>query len=228
MEISAEYVKQLAVELGADLVGIAAADSFEKAPQGSHPCDVLPECVSVIVLACESPRSSLYSDPDTYTSIRNQMADKMDELAVALAKRLEAMGADGYPIKSMTTNLIGDRLRGPISLKHAAVFAGLGKIGKNTLLINDKTGNMLWLSAVLTSIQLANDPIADYEVCSPDCILCVDVCPVKALGEEFMKQLTCFKHAFNIVDGRTHIQCWECRKICPNLFSYKDSSTVKS
>jgi epoxyqueuosine reductase len=53
MEISAKYVKQLAVELGADLVSIAAADSFGKAPQGSHPRDILPECVSVVVLACE-------------------------------------------------------------------------------------------------------------------------------------------------------------------------------
>jgi hypothetical protein len=68
-------------------------------------------------------RSSLHSDPQTYTSIRNQMVDKMDELATALAKKLEAIGADGYPIKSTTANLISDRRCGSIFLKYAAVFA---------------------------------------------------------------------------------------------------------
>jgi epoxyqueuosine reductase len=79
------------------------------------------------------------------------------------------------------------------------------------LLINNELGNMLWLSAVLTSAPLTADSVADYEVCSPGCNLCVDVCLAKALGEELMKQLTCFNYAFKLIDGGPQIQCWACR-----------------
>jgi epoxyqueuosine reductase QueG len=52
---------------------------------------------------------------------------------------------------------------------HTAVRAGLGQMGKNTLLINDQLGNMLWLGAVLVAKELEPDLIADYQACIPGC-----------------------------------------------------------
>lgn len=226
MDISTIAVKQLAIELGADLVGIAAADSFEDAPQGFRPGDVLPGCASVIVLASKFPGDALYSGPDVYTAVRNQMVEKMDKMAVALSEEMQAMGISAHPVKSIRSKSSEGRLRGPISLKHAAVLAGLGKIGKNTLLINNKRGNMLWLSAVLTSAPLTPDDIADYEVCSSSCSLCVNICPSNALGEALMEQQKCYKHAFKRNSGQLQIECWECRKVCPSCFGTNDSKDV--
>lgn len=216
MPITSENIKLLTAELGADLTGIAAANSFESAPQGFRPCDILPQCASVIILACQFPSESLDAHPDTYTSVRNQISEKMNIMAKTLSEKLTAIGAVSYPVSSISASSHNGRYMGPISLKHAAVLAGLGKIGKNTLLINNKLGNMLWLSAVLTSTRLPADRVAEYETCPPDCNLCIASCPVNALGEPSMKQTACLAHAFKQKEGELNIQCWACRKICPN------------
>ena len=44
--------------------------------------------------------------------------------------------------------------RGILSLKHSAQACGIGCIGKNTLLINEKYGNRLYLGAVITNVEL--------------------------------------------------------------------------
>ena len=78
---------------------------------------------------------------------------------------------------------------GLISLKYAAYQAGLGIIGKNTLLITPKYGNMVWLGAILTSAEFKSDPIMSKNLCKDSCTLCISNCPVQALyGNEFMDQ----------------------------------------
>lgn len=210
-----DFIKQTAYELGADLVGIAPIDRFSGAPAGFHPCDILPTCQSVIVLASEFPPSSLHSDPADYTSVRNNMVARMDRMAQMLDKVIKSHKADSRIIRSTTTVYAEGRYRGPISLKHAGQFAGLGKIGQHTLLTNNRFGNMIWLSAVLTSAELEADPLADYEVCLPECTLCENNCPAGALGNPQIKQLKCYNHAFKHVKGCLEIQCWQCRRICP-------------
>jgi len=61
MTLHAADVKQTSRELGADLCGIASVDRFEQAPKGFHPCDVLPECQTVIVLARRFLNSTLFA-----------------------------------------------------------------------------------------------------------------------------------------------------------------------
>lgn len=73
-------IKQFAYGLGADLCGIALADSFKEAPKGYHPRDILPECQSVIVMACRFPRESLQGNSEIYTLVRNQMAKILDKM----------------------------------------------------------------------------------------------------------------------------------------------------
>ncbi|MDR0271819.1 MAG: hypothetical protein LBI27_00680 [Clostridiales bacterium] len=42
--MKSDDTKKIAHDLGADLCGIASADRFGEAPEGFHPCDVLPSC----------------------------------------------------------------------------------------------------------------------------------------------------------------------------------------
>jgi epoxyqueuosine reductase QueG len=105
---------------------------------------------------------------------------------------------------------------GIISLKHSAVLCGLGKMGKNTLLVNEKFGNMLWLAGMLTSAELEPDPMAEFEPCG-ECTLCLDICPVSALDGVTIKQSVCRSFAFGSRDGgEWRIHCFECRRACPN------------
>lgn len=228
--MDSKKIKEQAKQLGADLCGIGPADRFTEAPEGFHPCDVLPGCKSVIVLACRfNPTTMNASSTSPYTVTRNDISNTMNHLAVRLADFIAGEGHDAVPIGSIGPDEYDEktgRYRGTISLKHAAVLAGLGKIGKNTLLVNNQYGNMIWLSAVLTSVELESDPIATYETCIPGCNLCIKNCPVQALDGVSMNQMACYEHAFGSKNGGGwKIHCFTCRKICPNYLGLKAHST---
>ncbi len=68
---------------------------------------------------------------------------------------------------------------GAIMEKEIAVKAGLGWIGKNSLLVNPEFGSYLFIGEILLNIYLPPDkPIT--ERCK-DCRLCIDACPTGAL-----------------------------------------------
>ena len=224
MDMHADGLKRMASELGADLAGIAPVERFEKSPKGHHPRDLLPGCKSVISLACAFPESALRASHEEYTAIRNALAQKLDDISEALAARIAAFGAEAVAIKTLAAALDGERFMGPISLKHAGMHAGLGMIGKNTLLTNDRFGNMIWVGAVVTSLALEPDPLAAYSPCREGCTLCVDACPARALGEDAMNQLACYSHAFHTVDGVLKISCWECRTVCPSAIGARGAT----
>ncbi len=231
MDVHSLYVKKAATDLGADLCGVAAVDRFRDAPKGYNPCDVLPECRSVIVVAARFLNSTLsVKSTLPYTVVRNQLSAGMDRLSLELSELLESQGAIAVPIganEPCVLDVKNKKLRGVISLKHAAVFAGLGKMGKNTLLINDRYGNMLWLGAVLTSAELEADPVATYEGCIEGCRLCLDACPVKALDGISINQRACGGYAFGDEKvlfrhyGGWRIKCNRCRTVCPNCLGIK-------
>ncbi len=70
---------------------------------------------------------------------------------------------------------------GPIFEKDYAAAAGLGWIGKNTLLLNKKFGSFLFLGEIITDTELAYDEPVD-NLCKT-CTACMDACPVGALEE---------------------------------------------
>lgn len=188
--------------------------------------DVLPSCKSVVVLGCRFNASTMNArSTSPYTIARNDIAAVLNHLAVTLAAQIADEGYDAVPIGSVGPDEYDaetDKFRGTISLKHAAVLAGMGKMGKNTLLLNDRYGNMLWLSAVLTSAELEGDPIAAYEPCKPSCRLCITNCPVQALDGVSITQKACHAHAFGAKNGgEWKIHCFTCRKICPNSLGVK-------
>jgi len=219
--VSATEIKDRVKDLGADLCGIAPIERFADAPSGFHPTDVVKECKSVIVLATRFPISTLSaSSQAAYTFVRNRVADKMDSITFQLSSELENLGYCAIPIPSSNPYDYWDDSRrhgqGIISLKHAAVRAGLGQMGKNTLLVNDRFGNMIWLGAVLVDAELEPDQPATYQACIPDCRICLDACPANAMNGSTVEQRKCRSVAGKYTDGGGLVYaCNACRRLCP-------------
>jgi epoxyqueuosine reductase QueG len=136
-----------------------------------------------------------------------------------MAINVEEQGYKAIPIPSNEPYEYWDsennHSRGILSLKHAAEACGLGHIGKNTLLINEKYGNRLYLGAVLTNIELTSDPLAQ-NLCYEKCDICLKACPEAALDGITINQKKCRKSCGSSTPGGGFIySCFTCRKICP-------------
>ena len=211
-----EDVKKLFFSRGAELCGIADMERFAEAPKGFHPRDVLPDCKTAISFAMRIPSACLRSQTDVpYTLIRNTITARMNEIALECCIELEKKGIAAVPIPTNDSLWDGDsgRFRSIVSQKHAAQAAGLGTIGRHSLLITPEFGSMVWLGCVLTEGEWEADEIKE-PVCD-QCGLCVSACPVGALESLEMCQQDCWNYAFGDKDGTWQIHCHRCRDVCP-------------
>ncbi len=77
---------------------------------------------------------------------------------------------------------------GPLIERVYAKYAGIGWIGKNTCIINQKLGSWLFLGVILTSLKPTKEPTKDNltsDLPAPDrcgtCTRCIAACPTQAI-----------------------------------------------
>ncbi len=220
--INSRRIKKLVLAAGTDICGIAPASRFLGAPPGFRPTDIYPACKSVVVFAKKMPSSSLDASscvPYTYTN--DQVAEELDRMTIEICRRLESLGIKAVPVPVDNPYEYWDpkntRGMGILSLRHAGYLAGLGVLGRNTLLVNRHYGNMIRIGAVLVDKVLAGDPVITENWCKPECRLCIDSCPMKALDGKTVDQKLCRPICcYRTEKGYTLIKCFSCRAVCPN------------
>ena len=165
-----------------------------------------------------------------YTRVRNSITAKMDAIALDFCIEMEKNQIVCVPIPTNESqwDKNTNRWRSIVSQKHIAQAAGLGTIGRHSLLITLEFGSMVWLGAVLCEQNLEPDKMKE-PLCN-NCNLCVDICPVNALENPEIKQQSCWDFAFGDDEEEQvwRIACHRCRDICPYNLGSQNSILRKN
>ena len=197
-----DAIRRRARELGFDLVGVASAEPFlrderaaidrirsgmmdglpwyteERVQRANHPEALLEGARSIISLGTSyntgSPRPG--SPGPTGKVARYAWGDDYHDVIKAKLRRL-ASDLAGIAGGEVRTRIFVDD--GPMNDRAAAERAGIGWFGKNTNILTRSHGSWVFLSQVVTDLELQPDrPLAKN--CG-DCVICIDDCPTGAI-----------------------------------------------
>jgi len=250
------WIVDQAKSLGFELCGVVRAERFPELdqtsewlargyagemkyladPRRSDPRSVLPGIQSVIVCllnyntaqplstapsvlgADGEPRGwiSRYAWGDDYHEV---LRDRLDGLVEYLRERF----AEPFEARAYVDT-------GPIQERVLAKYAGLGWLGKNTLLLNQMLGSFFFLGVILTTLDL-EPTLGANELPPPDlcgsCRRCLDACPTQAFVEPYvMDARKCISYLtielrssipeeYREAMGNHAFGCDICQDVCP-------------
>jgi len=242
--------KALAAECGFGRCGIAAAEPLRRAEYLRNwivsgragtmdylgrwidlrldPRKLLPGARSVIVTAKVYRKEEISENsPDSDAALRGRVARY-------------AWGEDYHTVVRSDLKLLVEKLRAefdepfeakicvdtaPLLERELAASAGIGWIGKNTLVLHPELGSYFFLGGVVTTLEMAPDkPEPDH--CG-SCTACLDACPTGAFPAPYeMDASRCISYLTiehrGAIDESLHSQmgdwvfgCDVCQEVCP-------------
>lgn len=252
-DLSIATLRQWAAELGFASLGVADVDlsSVEGGLQAwldagwhgemdymarhgmlrARPAELVPGTVSAVMVTADYAPSdpewlanawACLAEPERAFVSRYALGRDYHKLMRARLARLATRIAERQP---------GSALRAfvdsaPVLERGVAQKAGLGWIGKNTLLIHPQAGSWFFLGEIYTDIALPVDTEFGGVHCG-SCTACLDVCPTRAFVAPFVldarrciSYLTIELHGAIPVELRAPIGnrvfgCDDCQLVCP-------------
>ena len=225
-------------------IGFAPVERFSEAPEKHHPSNLCKNARTVVVFGIQVPRG-IFRSPDynLYGLHRSYhtVYRRLDEISLALCNFIETQGRYAAVMVPSYAPMVFDQFEpwGLLSLKHAAVLAGLGAFGRSGQMYHPTYGSRLRLAAVVTDAELPGDPVIDEDPCPKKCRACQQSCPAGAFAADGnFQKMACLSHtikhaiyplALKGENAGKHIErvintagydywldCDECVKVCPN------------
>jgi ferredoxin len=211
----AAEVKALALELGADLVGIASAATLNKFPPDPQfpqtPERISPYVKSVVVIVKRIPVGAFRCKTNTPVQYLDMLVlRKMDRIAFELAERMERRGFPSFVTAAQETDWNYKRASyGRLSTRHLGIEAGLGTFGLEVNILTPEYGPRIYLTGVLTEAELEPDHPMTEQVCiGESCSRCLHSCPVDAVRHFGIDKRKCADEAQEF-GFHTILKFWE-------------------
>lgn len=189
-----------------------------------NPTELLASCQSIICLALPySPVDSKRKEPRqgrvaSYALERDyhQVAKEKLKLLAEKIREIYDQSFEYYACVDTT----------PILEKYYAQEAGLGWIGRNSLLIHPEYGSWIFLCELLVSIDLVPDEPFAFDGCG-ECQRCLQACPTQAIlpnrtidARRCLSYLTIENRGEITDDLKTSVEdrvfgCDTCQNVCP-------------
>jgi NAD-dependent dihydropyrimidine dehydrogenase PreA subunit len=132
--------------------------------------------------------------------------EELDRISQRLSRWLEKRGhRTVFVSQNGYYNVIAGRP--DFSHKHAAVAAGLGRLGLSSNFVHTKYAGAVHIASVITEAELDPDPmLADEDNPCHECKSCITICPVQAVHKERTKSF--------FMEGREFTHQWVNRIKC--------------
>lgn len=223
--------------MGMDVFGVADVSSLWEEGIHVEPKEAFRHLAYGIVMGHRLSKSVLASIVDgpslLYKHHYQRVNLLLDAAALRVAGEIQSWGYEALPIAaSQVTDW--ERLLGHLSHRSVGALAGLGWIGRSSLLVHPRFGAQVRYVTVLTDLPLPLQPIAEcggseletrnsqletaVGMDCGECRRCIEVCPAKAIGErrEDFRVRLCYEKLkeFSRQPGiGVHI-CGLCVKVC--------------
>jgi epoxyqueuosine reductase len=245
----AEQIRQLGMTLGFQQLGISAAETGEHeahlqrwldagyqgemewmASHGSkrtRPAELVPGTQRVISVRMD------------YLPADSAMAKRLGQPDIAYISRY-ALGRDYHKLMRRRLQQLAEQIQAligpfgyrafvdsaPVMERGLATQAGLGWIGKNTMLLNRQAGSYFFLGELFTDLPLPIDDAYQGEHCGR-CTACLDKCPTQAfVGAQVLDARRCISYLtielkgsipedLRPMMGNRVFGCDDCQLVCP-------------
>lgn len=220
-------IKDYAVQLGADLVGIADLERVKGID--TIPGNLLNFFTRAVVIAIQmSPEifEQIEDEPTLHYAHQYAVVNQLlDQINLRIQNKILKMGYKALAIPASQT-VDREKWMGHISTKAVAKTAGLGWLGKSLLLVTPQFGPRIRIACLLINAPLISDqPLSNR--CG-NCTKCKDACPAKAIygiswedrpnsREEAIDLGKCISRLEGIAQKqwRQDRICGVCIKVCP-------------
>ena len=198
--VSLATLRRIAIEAGADDVGVVSVHREALASEHPHADAALPGVRTFVAYVVRMNPSAIRTPARSVSNLEfHDTGDRVNDVGRDIAAALQGLGhrainpAMGFPMEASN---FPERMW-VVQHKTVAVEAGLGRIGIHRNVIHPQFGNFILLGTVITDAVVDDEthPI-DYNPCL-ECKLCVAACPVGAIGSNGEFDFSaCYNHNY--------------------------------
>ncbi|MFA5014380.1 MAG: 4Fe-4S double cluster binding domain-containing protein [Actinomycetota bacterium] len=222
-------LKQHAVASGIDLIGITSADPFiiqKEKETVADPKDLLSNARAIVITGFYMKDNNNIPDESVesrgrFSAYNVKIFTPMQDYHRKIIKSF--LEREGYRVEPDEYS--------KIPYKMAAVRTGLGKYGKNSVVITKKYGSFVMFVAHVTNAPLNYEEFPVDKTDCDECEICIKSCPTRAIYAPFkLKRNLCITDwlwgSFVPINLRRKQEnrlfgCGECVSVCPKNEKFK-------